>query len=81
MGTNRHAMAHRSVLQEAASMPSYCGENPGAGWSGLPEPPCARWAFRPVYLANVVCTLAYTNRPLNPKGDAAAQGNVPKLLL
>jgi hypothetical protein len=31
--------------------------------------------------ANCTSVLAYTYRPLYPNGDAAAQGNVPKLLL
>jgi hypothetical protein len=33
------------------------------------------------YHASWISVLAYTNRPLYPNGDAAAQGKVPKLLL
>ena len=35
----------------------------------------------PTYQASWISVLAYTNRPLYPNGEAAAQGKVPKLLL
>ena len=45
-------------------------------------PPSIRPAVhRSRYQLNWISVLAYANRPLYPNGDAAAQGNVPKLLL
>ena len=52
----------------------------GSGQSLVLPPPCPP-VRPPTYHASWISVLAYTNRPLYPNGDAAAQGKVPKLLL
>lgn len=52
----------------------------------LPRPgtfrPCAVPSFRPPFrYGNVTRVRAYTKRPLYPKGEAAAQGKMSKLLV